>query len=170
MASKQDFTPEEWTKVLQSPMLVGIAVSTADPSGLWGTLKEAFASSSALSAARRDPASSELVRATVAEFGTPEGRSIVHEALQGCFAGAEPAQCVERSLAALKEVSAILDSKASSDAVPFKGWLQSIGEKVAAASVEDAFLGFGGARISDAEKATLDDIGNALGTNAPQRA
>ena len=94
----------------------------------------------------------------------------MHEALQGCFAGAEPAQCVERSLAALKEVSAILDSKASSDAVPFKGWLQSIGEKVAAASVEDAFLGFGGARISDAEKATLDDIGNALGTNAPQRA
>jgi hypothetical protein len=43
MANKQSFTPEEWTKVLQSPMLVGIAVSTADPSGLWGTLKEAAA-------------------------------------------------------------------------------------------------------------------------------
>ena len=41
MASKQDFTPEEWNKILQSPMLVGIAVSMADPSGLWGALKEA---------------------------------------------------------------------------------------------------------------------------------
>ena len=39
MANKQDFTSEEWTKILQSPMLAGIAVSTADPSGLWGTLK-----------------------------------------------------------------------------------------------------------------------------------
>ena len=31
MANKQSFTPEEWTKVLQSPMLVGIAVSTSEP-------------------------------------------------------------------------------------------------------------------------------------------
>lgn len=48
MANKQNFTPEEWTKVLESTMLAGIAVSQADPSGLWGTLKEYFANKSAL--------------------------------------------------------------------------------------------------------------------------
>ena len=41
MANKNDLTPEEWTKVLESIMVAGMAVSAADPSGLWGTLKEA---------------------------------------------------------------------------------------------------------------------------------
>jgi hypothetical protein len=55
MTNKQSFTPEEWTKVLESPMLAGMAVSVAEPSGLWGMLKEAFASSSALAEeGRRD--------------------------------------------------------------------------------------------------------------------
>lgn len=43
MSDKQNFTPEEWNQVLEGIMLCGIAVSAADPSGLWGTLKEAFA-------------------------------------------------------------------------------------------------------------------------------
>ena len=56
MANKQSFTPEEWTKILESPMVAGIAVSAADPSGVWGSLKEAFASSSALASAKLDAA------------------------------------------------------------------------------------------------------------------
>ena len=50
MANRNDSTPEEWTKVLESIMVAGIAVSAADPSGLWGTLKEAAAGSLALAA------------------------------------------------------------------------------------------------------------------------
>ena len=46
MASKRSFTPEEWTKVLESVTLAGVAVTAAEPSGLWGTLKEGFASAS----------------------------------------------------------------------------------------------------------------------------
>jgi hypothetical protein len=34
MAAKTDFTPDEWKLLLQSPMIAGIAVSAADPSGL----------------------------------------------------------------------------------------------------------------------------------------
>jgi len=112
MANKQSFTPEEWTKVVESTMLAGMAVSAAEPSGLWGTLKEAFASSSALAEAKLDPGSSELVKAVVAEFETSEGRSAVQEALRKSFAGAKPADVVQRSLATLREVSAILDAKA----------------------------------------------------------
>ena len=163
MAGKQDFTPEQWTKVLQSPMLVGIAVSTADPSGLWGTLKEAAASSSALFTAKRDAGSNELVMAVVTDIETSEGRSVVQRALRDCFAGAEPSQCVQRALAALGEVAIILDAKTPGDAAAFKAWLSEISQKVAEASVEGAFLGFGGARVSDVEKATLGDIAKALG-------
>ena len=39
MANKQSFTPEEWTKILESTMLAGMAVSAADPSGVWGLVK-----------------------------------------------------------------------------------------------------------------------------------
>jgi hypothetical protein len=163
MANKQSFTPEEWTKVLQSPMLVGIAVSTADPSGLWGTLKEAAASSSAIATAKLDAGSNELIKAVIAAIETSEGRSALQKALRNCFAGAEPAQCVERSLANLQEVSAILDVKAPSDAVAFKTWLRGISQKVAEASTEGAFLGIGGVQVSDDEKATLADIAKALG-------
>ena len=90
MANKQSFTPEEWTKILESPMVAGIAVSAADPSGVWGSLKEAFASSSALASAKLDAGSNELVRAVAAAFETAEGRSDLQKALRQRFADAEP--------------------------------------------------------------------------------
>ena len=162
MANKQDFTPEEWIKILQSPMLVGIAVSMADPSGLWGALKEAAASGAEIGTAKRDAGANELIKAVITDINTPDGRSALQNALKNCFAGAEPAQCVERSLTNLHEVSAILDARAPADADLFKIWLCAVSQKVAEASTEGAFLGFGGAQVSDAEKATLADIAKAL--------
>ena len=165
MANKQNFTPEEWTKVLESTMLAGIAVSQADPSGLWGTLKEYFANKSALDPSKLAPDSSELIKAVIADFETDKGRSDLQKALSKRFADVtEPAQYVQRSLSSLREVSAILD--APSDAAAFKAWLRGISQKVAEAGVEGGFLGFGGVKVSDAEKATLDDIAKALGTAA----
>ena len=144
-----------------------MAVSAAEPSGLWGALKEAFASGSALAAEKSNPGSSELIKAVVAEFETKEGRTAVQEALRERLAGAaKPADAVQRSLANLKEVSAILDTKAPQDAAGFKAWLQTIGQNVANASSEGGFLGIGGVRVSENEKATLADISKALGTRA----
>jgi hypothetical protein len=39
-ASKTAFTPEEWNRILESVMLSGMAVTAADPSGLFGVLKD----------------------------------------------------------------------------------------------------------------------------------
>jgi hypothetical protein len=66
-----------------------------------------------------------------------------------------PTECVQRSLASLREVSAIVDAKAPDEAAAFKTWLREISQKVAEAAVEGSFLGFGGVRVSDAETATL---------------
>jgi|SRR6516225_2356636 len=162
MANKQSFTPEEWTKILESVMLAGMAVSAAEPSGLWGLLKEGVASSSALAAAKSDSGSSELIKAVVAEYETSEGRSSVQEALRKRFSGAKPADVVQRSLENLREVSGILAAKAPGDAPGFKAWLNTISEKVAEASSERGFLGIGGVKVSDKEKATLADISKAL--------
>ena len=166
MANKQSYTPEEGTKIRESPMVAGIAVSAADPSGVWGSLKEAFASSSALASAKLDAGSNELVRAVAAAFETAEGRSDLQKALRQRFADAEPVDCVQRSLANLREVSSILDAKASADAAAFKGWLLSISRKVADAATEGAFMGIGGKQVSDAERAALGEIAKALGTSA----
>jgi hypothetical protein len=81
VANKQNFTPEEWTKVLESTMLAGIAVSQADPSGLWGTLKEYFANKSALDPSKLAPESSELIKAVIADFETANGGSDLQKAL-----------------------------------------------------------------------------------------
>jgi hypothetical protein len=165
MANKQNFKPEEWTKILESTMLAGMAVSAAEPNGLWGAVKEAFASSSTLAAAKSDAGANELVKAVVSDFETKEGRAAVQEALRQHLAGAKkPGEVVQRSLANLREVSAILNAKAPQDAAGFKAWLQAIGKNVAEASSESGFLGIGGVKVSEAEKATLADISNALGT------
>ena len=164
MANKQNFKPEEWNKILQSTILAGMAVTAAEPSGLWGALKEAFASSSALAAAKSNPGSNELIKSVIADFQTKEGRSVVQQALRQHLAGTKPADAVQRSLANLREVSTILDTKSPQDAQGFKTWLRAISQNVAEASSEGGFLGIGGVKVSDAEKATLADISKALGT------
>ena len=165
MANKQNFNPDEWSKILQSTMLAGIAITAAEPSGLWGALKEAFASSSALAAAKSNTSSSELIKAVVSDFETKEGRASIQEALRQHLAGAKPADAVQRSLANLRDVSAILDAKAPQDAAGFKTWLRAISQNVADASSEGGFLGIGGVKVSEAEKATLAEISKALGTS-----
>ena len=43
MTDKSSFTPDEWKLLLESVMMASIAVTAAEPSGLWGLLKESFA-------------------------------------------------------------------------------------------------------------------------------
>ena len=52
MANKASFTPEEWEQLLESPMLASMAVTAAEPSGLWGMLKESFAAGGTLARPR----------------------------------------------------------------------------------------------------------------------
>jgi hypothetical protein len=166
MANKASFTPEEWTKVLEGVAVTGMAVTAAEPSGLWGMLKEALAGGAALAAAKADPKANGLVKAVIADLETPDGRTAVQEALKKRFEGAKPADVVPRSLETLRQASAILDAKAPNDAPGFKAWLNGVAAKVAEASTEGGFLGFGGVKVSEAEKATLADIAAALGTSA----
>lgn len=53
-----------------------------------------------------------------------------------------------------------------SEAAAFKTWLRTISSKVADAATEGGTLGFGGVKVSDKEKATLNDLAKALGVAA----
>jgi hypothetical protein len=127
-------------------------------------IKEALAGGAALAAAKADPKTNELVKAVITDFETADGRATVQEALQKRFADAKPADVVPRALETLRQASTILDAKAPADAPAFKAWINGIAGKVAEASKEGGFLGFGGVQVCDAEKATLAQIATALGT------
>ena len=167
MATKANFTPDEWKSLLQSPLLVGIAVSAADPSGLIGMLKESMASARALVEAKADPNADELVKAVAGEFETSEGRGLAHEGLKTLLAGSKPADIAAKTTDALRALSALLDAKAPADAAAYKTWLSHIASAVAEAAPEGGFLGFGGTQISEAEKASVAQIAAALGVPVP---
>ena len=75
MANKADFTPEEWNTIMESVAVTGMAVTAAEPSGLFGLLKEALAGGVAMAAAKADPNTNELVKAVIADFETEAGRA-----------------------------------------------------------------------------------------------
>jgi hypothetical protein len=162
MASKMSFTPEEWGRVLSSPMVVGIAITAADPSGVWGLLKESMSGGWALLEARKDAQANPLVKDVAQDFTTPEGRNAARAALQVRFSDVKFDALKDVAIAELKAVSGILDIKSQKDAAAFKAWLQDVAQKAAEAGTEGGFLGFGGVAVSDAEKATLAEILAAL--------
>ena len=162
MATKTDFTAEEWSEVLGSVMMAGMAVTLADPSGLIGMTKEGLASGSALLAAKTDPNSSVLIKSVVSDFETSEGRTAARGMIKAKLAGKQPAEMKNTILEALSKTVALVDAKAPDEAAGFKTWLYSISERVANAASEGGFLGFGGVQVSDAERSTLDEISKAL--------
>jgi len=165
VANKTSFTPDEWTKLLESPMMAGLAVTAAEPSGLWGLLKESLSSGWALLEARTS-GPNELIKALATDFGTSEGRTAARDGVQARLSGSKPAEIRDKAIAALREAAAIVDAKAPAEAGAFKDWLKQIAQKTAEASTEGGFLGFGGVQVSEAEKATLAEIASARGASA----
>ena len=162
MSDKSSFTPDEWKLLLESVMMAGIAVTAADPSGLWGLLKEGFASSSELVKAKMDRGANPLIKAVVSDFDTSQGRSTARDGLKEKLRGLKPPEITAKGIETLRQAGAVVDAKAPGDAAAFKGWLRQISQHVAEAAPEGGFLGIGGVLVSDAEKATLAQISNAL--------
>jgi len=162
MADKSNFAPDEWKLLLESVTMAGIAVTAADPSGLWGLLKESLAESGALVQAKMDPAANPLIKAVVADFETAQGRRAARDGLKEKLAGSKPAEIKARCIETLRQAGAVVDAKAPGEAAAFKGWLRQISQHVAEAATEGGFLGIGGTAVSEAEKATLTEISSAL--------
>jgi hypothetical protein len=162
MANQANFTPEEWVQLLEAPMVAGMAVSAAEPSGLFGMLKESFATGRLLVQAKTDAGANELVKAVAAAYGTADGRKAASEGLRAKLSGGQPAEIKGKALDALRGVAALLAAKAPEDATAFKAWLTQVSQAVAEAASEGGFLGFGGVQVSEAEKATLAEITTAL--------
>jgi hypothetical protein len=82
MADKSSFTADEWKLLLESVMMASIAITAAEPHGLWGLLQESFAGGAELAKAKMDPGADALIKAVVADFGTADGRSIARDGMK----------------------------------------------------------------------------------------
>lgn len=162
MADKSSFTPDEWKLVMSSPMLAGLAVTMAEPSGLWGMLKESMASANALIAAGKDAKASPLMKAMLADMETSEGRSAARDEVTAGMSGKTPAEIKSAVISKLSQAGRILDAKAPNEAPAFKSWLKHVADQVAESANEGGVMGIGGTRVTDNEKATIAEVGRAL--------
>src|SRR5215210_3503030 len=116
MAGKANFTPEEWARVVASPMVTSMAITAADPSGLWGLLKESMAGGWALMEAKQSAQASPLVKAVADDIATPDTRNAVRDSFQGRFQGSRFADVKGKAIEELRAVAGLLDAKAPEDA------------------------------------------------------
>ena len=160
MTVRDGFDDDEWRMVLGGPLLAGVAVTAADPGGLWGGLREGLALGGALRGGAAH--GSALADAVIADLEEGAARAEVLDALKARTGGAGADAAARAAVADLAEIARLIDAKAPDVAAGYKAWLREIARKVAEAGTEGGFLGFGGVKVSEAEKAALADIDAAL--------
>ncbi len=139
MATKADFTEQEWEALHRGVTGAGLLVSTSDR-GFFDTFKEAGALARHLTDARRN-ASSEVVRELAETGGT------------GFGLGTSPAELETETLEALRSAVSVLERKAPEDVDDYRSFVLEVAESVSRAA--------GGGDV--AEAATLDKIRAAVG-------
>ena len=159
MTVRDAFTDEEWSEIVLAPMLASFAVTAADPSGLFGVIRESSAAARAMEAARAD--GDDITREVMATYDTPEGREAASDAVSGLARGRSPEEAAVQAIARLSDVSRLLKDRGV-EATGFRTWIRGIARDVAEASTEGGFLGFGGEKISDEERRRLAQIDAAL--------
>jgi hypothetical protein len=161
MATRTDFSPEQWQALRNAPQLVALATAAAGNSGLFGSLSEGMAMASTMAEALRgdQPLLKEI-------FSKDEMRA-AQDQIKGTLKTLTDRTALNAHLqkAATDAVSAALAALsakgATADTAAFRALLAGIGDKVANASSEGGFLGFGGERVSEGERQFLSQL-NAL--------
>jgi hypothetical protein len=158
VTTKNDFTEDEWTRVLRAPMVAGMAISLADPGGPIEATKETMAT---VRTATNPPSREQLLTEVALELQAEVQQH--HNPLKGfkpTGAGSSPGQLV---LDELRAVAAIVGAKATAEeATAFGSWLVAAAEAAAEAAKEGGFMGFHAVRVSEREQAMLDQVREAV--------
>ena len=164
MATRADFTQEEWSAVRDAPYLAAMAVTVAGASGLVGTIKEAFAATSSL--VQGTKSQNDIIRAL-------SGREEIQAAQESIRSLVQPQPGAD--LAAFKSKVQSLGSErvhtaigvlsrkgATQDVTAYRDFVKGVGDRVSQAASEGGFLGFGGERVSEGERTMLAALDRAL--------
>ena len=167
MATKSDFTQDEWRTLRDAPHLVVVAAASAGGSGLFGTLKEAIAPAGAMVEAIKG--NNDLLKALCDK---EEMKAAVDEIKEGAKATdfkEVQAYFHQQAVSKSREALSIVKAKGTADdAKAYADFLMNLGNRVANAAKEGDFLGFGGERVSEGERVLLGELGDALGAPVDQ--
>lgn len=146
MTGSADFTPEEWDVVRMGPTAAGMIVSSAEHGG---SFREAFAMAKAYTEARKEHGDSALLDELVSH--KPEmDKTKVHSM----------PEMREHGLQRIREAVALVGQKATSEELAdYRRFIASLAERVAGAKGEGD-----GDKVSDAERAAIAEISEALGS------
>lgn len=162
MSLKDNFTADEWFKVMTGPGRAGAAVVAASPSGVTGLLAEAGAIATAVresvSRERRTP----LMEAVAADLlGQPAARAPEQERARNVE------DVKNQSLEGVRQAMWLVNAKTSpEDAAAYRDMLMLVAERTAEAATEGGFLGIGGERVNDKERAVIEELRQMLGAAA----
>jgi hypothetical protein len=152
VTGKADFSPEEWEVVLKGPPSAGMIVITAQRGG---TFRESFSMAKAYAEARKQHGESELLD-EIASTKPEIDQTRYHS----------PEELKDHGLRHLRDAVELLDGKATAEEVDeYKRFILTLANRVAEVHRE-GFLGLSGDRVSEAEKAALAQIAEALGTES----
>jgi len=153
MSGRADFSPEEWEVVLKGPPSAGMIVITAQRGG---TFRESFSMAKSYGEARKQHGDSELLD-EIASTKPEIDRTRYHS----------PEELKEHGLQHLREAVELLERKATPEEVDeYRRFVLTLANRVADAHKE-GFLGLSGERVSEAERAAVAEIAEALGTESP---
>jgi hypothetical protein len=147
VTTKADFSEDEWKLIAEAPPLAGLMVSAAQRGG---TFREALSMGKSYAEARKRHGNSELLDELVTTRPKVE-HPHVHS----------PEELSDHVQQRLREASAALRTKATEQEISdYNGFVNSVAEHVASSHSE------GGEDVSDAERAAIAKIGEALAAPA----
>ena len=170
-----NYTEEELNLLANTPHIIGAAMAFAGSSGLFGTGKEMFTNAQAVMAGVKDYPNNAIIQAILPDVkGDASAAMDKMKKVRDWGVARYKAKGVDsaekfqaEAVVDSKAVAELLAAKASTqEAAEYKQWAMSIAEKVAMASTEGGFLGFGGERFSANEKQLFSQIETALGTQS----
>ncbi|WP_035349689.1 hypothetical protein [Edaphobacter aggregans] len=159
MSRKADYSAEEWDLLRAAPMMAGMLVVAASPSGPLGMMQE----SAAMGRMILEAAGSGKTR-LLKELAEDMKTSM---SIPKAPPGASPKAVQDAATEILRRTSELLEKKATpEEAAELKPWLGTIAQQTAEAAKEGGFLGFGGTLVSEEEKAAIARVNSTLGLAA----
>jgi hypothetical protein len=160
MATRADFTDDEWAQLERAPILAGVAISLSDPGGPIEALKESSAAFKAAMRAAEDGDFGPLVRSLANDLSAKAKQR------QNPLGGFSPdrKQPLEQILDELRSVHSLVTGKGSpEDVADFQEWIKTAAQQAALAAKEGGFLGIGAKRVSEREQEMLATLGEIFG-------
>jgi hypothetical protein len=155
MTTRTDYTPEQWQAIRNAPQLVALATAAAGNSGLFGSLAEGMALAGTMTTALQGD--QPLLREIFAKDEMQAAQEQIRSSLKTVKDRSALSSYLETAAtdAAMAAISALSTKGAGTDADAYRKMLSGIGTRIANASKEGSFLGFGGERVSDGEEKFL---------------